>query len=252
MDSSKVMRLFTSIPAGEPVTSRRLAALGISADLAVAYVRSGWLTRLARGVFCRAGDRLDLGRSLGVLREPLAGLHVGARTALAWQGMTPAVAPPATSPPPLTLYGWDTGELPEWFTTPFPATYHRKRIIRENPDWPLHVAPLPAQAGSAPVSEPERAFLELLSEVGVRATLDDARDVARAAVTLRAAVLQSLLALCSSVKTVRLCLMLGREFDLPWSAKLDPVPLPQGSARAWVSRSAQGLLVLPAAVGRKS
>jgi len=238
------MRLFTSIPAGEPVTSRRLAALGISADLAVSYVRSGWLTRLARGVFSRAGDRLELGRSLGVLREPLAGLHVGGLTALAWQGMAPAVTPP--SPPPLTLYGWDNGKLPEWFTASFPATYHRKRIIRENPDWPLHVAPLPAQAGSAPVSEPERAFLELLSEVGVRATLHDGREVARAAVALRAGVLQSLLLRCTSVKTVRLCLMLGRELDQPWSAKLDPVPLPRGSARAWVSRSAQGLLVLPA------
>jgi hypothetical protein len=49
---------------------------------------------------------------------------------------------------------------------------------------------------------------------------------------------------CTNVKTVRLCLQLGREFSLPWIKKLDPAELPTGSERPWVSRSADGLLVL--------
>jgi len=53
-----------------------------------------------------------------------------------------------------------------------------------------------------------------------------------------------LLQRCSSVKTVRLCLQLGRELALPWAARLDAAELPTGSGRAWVSRSADGLLVL--------
>ena len=61
---------------------------------------------------------------------------------------------------------------------------------------------------------------------------------------LRADVLRELLLHCTSVKTVRLCLQLGREFSLPWAAKLDPAKLPTGSKRPWVSRSADGLLVL--------
>ncbi len=69
---------------GTPVTSRQLAELGVSADLAVGYVRSGWLTRLARGVFCRAGDTPLLGPSLVVLQEQMLGLHVGGKTALTW------------------------------------------------------------------------------------------------------------------------------------------------------------------------
>jgi hypothetical protein len=52
------------------------------------------------------------------------------------------------------------------------------------------------------------------------------------------------LQLCTNVKTVRLCLQLGREGKLPWAAKLDPATLPTGSDRPWVSRSADGLLVL--------
>ena len=57
-------------------------------------------------------------------------------------------------------------------------------------------------------------------------------------------VLRELLQHCISVKTVRLCLQLGRELSLSWTAKLDPARLPTGSDRRWVSRSDDGLLVL--------
>jgi len=43
---------------------------------------------------------------------------------------------------------------------------------------------------------------------------------------------------------VRLCLQLGREGALPWAARLETASLPTGSDRPWVSRSAEGLLVL--------
>ena len=47
---SKLNDLFREVRPGHPVTSEELRALGVSADLAVHYVRAGWLTRLARGV----------------------------------------------------------------------------------------------------------------------------------------------------------------------------------------------------------
>ena len=94
------------------------------------------------------------------------------------------------------------------------------------------------------VSSPERALLEVLSEVGVRQPLQEARELAESSYNLRADVLRELLQHCTSVKTVRLCLQLGRELSLPWTAKLDPAQLPTGSDRRWVSRSDDGLLVL--------
>ena len=84
----------------------------------------------------------------------------------------------------------------------------------------------------------------MLSEVGVRQPLQEARELTESAYNLRAVVLHDLLQRCSSVKTVRLCLQLGRELALPWATKLDAAQLPTGSDRAWVSRSAEGLLVL--------
>ena len=84
----------------------------------------------------------------------------------------------------------------------------------------------------------------MLSDVGIRQPLQEARDILGGATSLRATVLQELLARCKQVKTVRLCLILGRELDLPWAAKLDPESLPTGSGKRWVGRSKEGLLVL--------
>ena len=144
----------------------------------------------------------------------------------------------------LHLYGWAAARLPEWFTARFPAEYHRKRLFDEQPDALLHVGPFEKRDAAPQVSVPERALLELLSEVGVRQPLQEARELVESAYGLRADVLHELLRRCTNVKTVRLCLQLGREASLPWAAKLDPATLPTGSERPWVSRSPDSLLVL--------
>jgi hypothetical protein len=142
------------------------------------------------------------------------------------------------------LYGWNAAKLPEWFTKHFPADYHRKRLFKEEPNAPLHAASFETQPSAPRVSEPERALLEVLSDVGVRQPLQEARELAQSTHTLRATILIELLRSCTSVKTVRLCMKLGNELKLPWASKLNPAELPLGSARPWVSRSADGLLVL--------
>lgn len=237
---NKLKQLQTRLAPGAPVTSEDLADLGISADLAVHYVRAGWLERLARGVYCRPGDPPALHQSLTLLQRSLEGLHVGGKSALDWHGIRQYVS----RRPVLHLYGWESGRLPEWFTRRFPAEYHRKRSFRERPDALLHVRPFENRQGAALVSAPERALLEVLSEVGVRQPMQEARELVESTYSLRAAVLRELLRRCTSVKTVRLCLQLGRELSQPWAGKLDPSRLPTGSGRPWVSRSAEGLLVL--------
>jgi Transcriptional regulator, AbiEi antitoxin, Type IV TA system/Transcriptional regulator, AbiEi antitoxin N-terminal domain len=237
---TKLNRLYSNAPAGAPLTSGDLAALDISADLAVHYVRAGWLVRLARGVFSRPNDTLALHPSLVLLQRRLDGLHVGGKSALDWYGLRQYLS----QQPMLHLYGWSAGRLPDWFTERFPAEYHRKRLFDEQPTTLLHAGRLEQRSGAPNVSSPERALLEVLSDVGVRQRLQEARELVESSYTLRAEVLRELLQHCNSVKTVRLCLQFGRELSMPWAAKLDPTQLPTGSDRAWVSRSAEGLLVL--------
>jgi hypothetical protein len=237
---NKLNRLYTRLAAGTPLTSEDLAALGISADLAVHYVRAGWLRRLARGVYCRPNDPAALNPSLVLLQRRFDGLHVGGKSALDWHGIRHYVS----QRPILHLYGWKAGRLPEWFTERFPAEYHRKRLFKERPGVLMHVRPLENRKGAPLVSAPERALLEVLSEVGVRQPLQEARDLVESSYSLRTNVLRDLLKCCTSIKTVRLCLQLGRELSQPWAGKLDPSQLPTGSDRPWVSRSADGILVL--------
>ncbi|MGC1871175.1 MAG: type IV toxin-antitoxin system AbiEi family antitoxin domain-containing protein [Acidobacteriaceae bacterium] len=237
---SKLKMLYSHLPVGTPLTSEDLATLGISADLAVHYVRAGWLNRLARGVFSRPAEALSLDASLLLMERKVEGLHVGGKSALSWYNVRHYVAHQET----LHLYGWEAGVLPDWFQKQFPSEYHRKRLFKEKPSALRHVAPFENRAGAPKVSLPERALLELLSEVGVRQPLQEVRELMESTYTFRADVLRDLLKCCTSVKTVRLCLQLGRELSLPWASKLDAKKLPTGSKRAWVSRSENGLLVL--------
>lgn len=237
---NRLKNLYTSLPPGTPLVSEDLAGLGISADLAVHYVRSGWLTRLARGVYARPGDTLLPNPSLRLLERKVEGLHVGGKSALEWYGVRQYVRQQSI----LHLYGWTATKLPDWFLKRFPAEYHRKRLFEETPKSLLHVARFEKRADAPLVSSPERGLLELLSEVGVRQPLQEARELAESAYTLRADVLEELLKRCTSVKTVRLSLLLGGELSLPWAKKLNPAQLPTGSKKPWVSRSSDGLLIL--------
>jgi hypothetical protein len=237
---NKLNSLYAHWAPGTPLTSGELVARGISADLAVHYVRSGWLTRLMRGVYCRPNDTLALYPSLILLQRKFDGLHVGGKSALDWYGVRHYVS----QKPVLHLYGWVAARLPDWFTQRFPAKYHRKRLFDERPEALLHAGSFEKRTGAPQASAPERALLELLSDVGVRQPLQEARELTESTYNLRADVLRELLQRCTSVKTVRLCLQLGRELSLPWVVKLDPATLPTGSKRAWVSKSADGLLVL--------
>jgi hypothetical protein len=237
---NKLNDLYGSWPGGTPLTSQDLRARGISADLAVHYARTGWLKRLGRGVYTRSGDALLLHPSLLVLQRQIEGLHVGGKSALDWYGVRQYLSQKTT----LQLYGLVTARLPDWFLRNFPTDYHRKQLFKEKADQLLQVAPFERLSNAPQVSAPERAFLELLSDVGLRQSLQEARELMESSYSVRADVLQELLANCTSVKTVRMCLQFGRELSLPWMQKLDPSRLPTGSARPWVSRSKDGLLVL--------
>lgn len=214
--------------------------MGVSADLAVHYVRAGWLTRLARGVFARPDTPLELHPSLRLLERRVEGLHVGGKSALDWHGVRHNVA----QKPKLQLYGWESRQLPTWFTGRFPSGYHRLRLFDEEPGALMRVSRFQRRPDGPLLSDPERAVLELLSDVGVRQPLQEARDLLEGTPSLRATVLQELLQRCKQVKAVRLCLALGRELDLPWARKLDPKRLPTGGDKRWVGRSREGLLVL--------
>ena len=170
-NQTKLKHLYTTVPPGSPVTSARLADIGISADLAVHYARAGWLQRLARGVYKRPDEPLQLLPSLVVLQQQIAGLHVGGKTALEWYGIRQYVSHAARA----VFVRLGSRRLPEWFTKHFPSEYHRQRLFTEKPKQMLAVQRFENRDNAPLVSIPERALLELLDDVGVRQPLQEAK-----------------------------------------------------------------------------
>ena len=89
---------------------------------------------------------------------------------------------------------------------------------------------------------PERALLEMLSEVGLHQGIEEARNIMEVARSLRPELLTTLLKNCRRVKVVRLCVSWAEELNLPWAtAAKKAAGKPLGRAR-WTNRLKNGTL----------
>ena len=235
MALSSIKTLYTSAPRGTPFGTATLKGIKVSAALASLYVSSGWLVRLGRGVFMFPNDELKLEPCISFLARRLPGLHVGGKTALAWRGVRHNVG----SRERLYLCGNEPGTLPGWFTDAFPARYVARHLF--DPPLPTNfgLKPLPETPDGPAVSEPERALLELLSDVGVGQGVEEARNIMEGLRSLRLDVLSPLLKHCPRVKVVRLCVQWAEELNLRWAADARAAAGPRGKGR-WSTRLPDG------------
>jgi len=231
-----IKSLQMAFPRGTPFDHQQLAKLGVSSALAHHYLKSGWLARLGRGVFMFPNDSLRQEDCLKFLSRQMPGFHVGGRTALAWRGVRHNL--PAREP--LSVWGEGKAGLPEWFQKLFPSRY-----ITRNPFSPklprnLGLQPLPETPDGVLVSVPERALLEMLSEVGVHQGIEEARNIMEGARSLRPEVLTTLLKNCHRVKVVRLCVTWAKELNLPWAAAAKKAAVKRLGHGRWVHRLKDG------------
>jgi hypothetical protein len=206
--------LQTAFPRGTPFDHRELVKVGVSSALAHHYLKSGWLVRLGRGVFMFPNDTLRREDCLKFLSRRVAGFHVGGKTALAWRGILHNL--PAREP--LSLWGEGKARMPEWFEKLFPARYTARNPFTSNLPKNFAMQPLPETPDGVLVSAPERALLEMLSEVGVHQGIEEARNIMEGARSLRPEVLTTLLKNCQRVKVLRLGVLWAEELNLPWAA----------------------------------
>lgn len=231
-----IQRVQRELTRGAPIPLTALAQLGVSNSLASYYVRHGWLERIAHGLYAFPNDSLDRAASLRYLQKLAPGLHVGGKTALSWRGVRHYLG----HSQPLVLWGTRRWTLPAWFTQRFPARYRATPLFDATigPDTAIGFLPDPGSEGVR-VAEPERALLEMLSEVGVKQTLGEAAKLVESTRTLRPELLGQLLEHCVSSKTVRLATSLPARAGLPWAEKLAAMAPASRSGR-WVRRLADG------------
>ncbi len=232
--------LLAELPRGEPFSTADLQARGVSAFRASALGRSGWLTHLARGVYMLPGDTLTRDGALAFLARQMTGLHVGSKTALAWRGVRQNLGFTET----LALWGDKPQRLPEWFTQRFAAQYQATQLFDSQLPAGSGLQSLPAGRTDVLVSVPERALLELLSDVGKDQSkgqsLSEARELVEGLPSLRESVLDTLLLHATRIKVIRIAAVLARELQLPWAHLAQAHSLRIGGGQRWIAVSRSG------------
>ena len=240
ISSNKLKNLYSDLKSNRPVSPSELRQLNISPDLVVYYVKAGWLKRLANGVYAKPNAILELNECLNFLQQKIKGFHVGGKSALEFYGFRHYLS----NNPKTRLYTWDTVKLPDWFSTEFNAEARRKRLFEEKPDAMLNVSHFNNDNDAPLVSEPERAILEMLSDIPVDQSITEAEELLESAQSLRPEVMSNLLHNCKSVKTVRLFLKLASTLSLPVYSDIKIQKFPVGSNSNWVYKNDGKIMVL--------
>ena len=228
--------LLASLPRGEPLSTAALKARGLSAFRASALARSGWLVHLARGVYMLPGDTLTRDGCLAFLSAQMPSLHVGSKTALAWRGVRQNIA----FREHLSLWGDTPRRLPEWFTQRFPSGYQATQLFDDSLPNAFGLQPLPAGDPRVLVSVPERAMLELLSDVGKVQSLTETRELVEGLAGLREKVLDELLLHTTRIKVVRMAATFASDMKLPWAALASEHSERIGGGARWVAVGRSG------------
>ena len=235
-DRLSFKNVLSKLPRSEPLSTATLREHGVSEFRASALARSGWLTHLGRGAYMLPGDTLTRDGCLAYLSQRVPGLHVGGKTALAWRGIRQNVAFREV----LTLWGDQPKRLPAWFTQRFPSRYQVTQLFDAALRSGFGLQPLPNGRPEILVSVPERALLELLSDVGKSQSLQEARQLVENLRTLREKALDQLLAHTTRIKVIRLAETLGNELDLSWAATAKRHSQRIGGGKRWVAVAKSG------------
>jgi hypothetical protein len=177
------------------------------------------------------GDTLTRDGSLAFLSGQIPALHVGGKTALAWRGVRQNVAFREV----VNLWGDKPKRLPDWFTERFQAQYQATKLFDDKLPANRGLQPLPAGDPRMLVSVPERAMLELFSDIGKQHSLVEARDLVESLSGLRVKVLDELLKHTTRIKVVRLAAALAAEMKLPWADLAAKHSERIGGGKRWIA-----------------
>ena len=210
-----------------------LTAQGINRAEQAAYVQSGWLEKVAHGVYKVAGANVPLFSAVSAYNSQLGKqCIIGAETALDIRGYSHYVP---MGKPLAFLFTESHAKLPQWFlTTEWDRTirYHTISLWADNS---LGLEQREEDGRILLISSPERAIMECLNRPFIAQTLMDTYYIMEMLTTLRPKLVQQLLEQCSSVKVKRLFLYLAEKANYPWYKEIDTSHVDLGSGRRMIS-----------------
>ena len=232
---SLIKKLYTSVSREVLLDVPALQRIGISNQRAASYAKSGWLVRVAHGLYTFPQTEPSLGAAVAHVSGQIPGLHLGGRSAIGDNS--------CDDHEPLVLWGDVRAVLPRWFAERYPVRYVHARLFDAGASTSILKATLEIDRRYPGFvrSTRERALLEMLYEVGCSHTLRMAQHVFYEVGAVCPQATGELLQRCTSVKAVRLYLRLARQAQLfNVDELLERCCIRASSGRRWVSRLKDG------------
>ncbi len=194
---------------------------GIYRQLTNSYVKSGWLKKLGRGAFMKAGDKVMWTGGLYAIQKQLGlSIHIGAQTALSIKGFAHYLA--LGEDRTVTLFGAPDEKLPSWFlkcSWQLNFLYASTNLFNDNRT--LGLTESKDDSYTVTLATPERAIMELIYLMPKHAHFEDAQLTMESLTTLRPNVVQELLENCNSIKVKRFFMWLAEYNQHQWVERLD-------------------------------
>ncbi|CAM2155723.1 Type IV toxin-antitoxin system AbiEi family antitoxin [Pararobbsia alpina] len=243
MANERLQRLMTEAPRGQPMDTRMLRGFGISPALATYLVKAGWLQRLGKGAYVMTGDAPGREGIIAFLARKTPGLHVGGKTALNWQGVRHNIALDEK----VTLWAQKPYAMPIWVSHHLRHSFQTTKLFDEDLPYDTGLKLLPNMNSGVLVSVPERALLELASDVGKGQSLEEAQNLVAGLRNLRQSVLDQFLAHCHRVKVVKIVRDLGKSSGYAWGSDLQRHVDRLGPDKRWsnVNKDGERLTLKP-------
>lgn len=217
--ATKINLISQLVPRNALLFSSWLSDKGIDRKEQTMYVRSGWLERLAHGVYIFSGAKPTAYSVIASYASQLGKkCHVSASSALDLRGYSHFVA---MGKPTVYLISEENTKIPGWMKAMDldMAIKHLNMSIFGTEGIGLET--ISVDGFDLTISSPERAFMECLDMIPMAYAMLDTYYVMEMLTTLRPKLVQQLLEACRSVKVKRLFLYMAEKSGHFWFNALD-------------------------------
>lgn len=231
--ATKIQQVIEANPTTSVMFGEWLTRQGLDAKSQYAYMKSGWLTRMSKGVYAFSGASPTLFDIVSAYNTQLS-KHcvIGAYTALELRGYSHYLS---LGKPIAYLFTGANDRLPQWMVAHEWDMTIKYMITSFLSDEHIGVESVNVDGKGLLVSSPERAFLECLNMSDASSSLLDIYYIMESLTTLRPKLVQRLLEKCTSNKVKRLFVYMAEKANHPWFKAIKLAHIDLGTSRCLAS-----------------
>jgi hypothetical protein len=215
----KIKNILIKYPGGLVLQSSFLEREGYAYVLQQHYRKSGLLKLIGRGAMLKSDDDyLIFGALASLQQQSGSSVHIGGRTALALSGQAHYLQINVQT---AQLFKEPMDDLPKWFLSNQWDLGFEVINVSLFADKSVGYKDYEGNGLTLEISNPARALMECLSQCPEKFPLMEAREIMENLLSLRPAVVQTLLEQCKSVKVKRLFLYFAEKVGHSWFDDLD-------------------------------